>query len=121
MWSVQTPVSRAWLAMSRPSGLSVRRETQAEVRPRRATPTAVFSSAPPTWRSRLRACSSRRKLGGARRIIASPKVITSGMGCRGVGRASGGTSGPGADLLDDGDIPRRQLADAVEVALSDRL
>ena len=52
-WSVLTPASRAWLAISRPSGLSVRRDTQAADRPSRARPTAVFSSAPPTCTSRL--------------------------------------------------------------------
>ena len=41
------------LAMSRPSGLSVSRDTQAVLRPSRARPTAVFNSAPPTWTSRL--------------------------------------------------------------------
>src|SRR5262245_20376098 len=65
--------------MSRPSGLSVSRDTHAVRRPSRARATAVFSSAPPTCTSRLRACSSRRKPGGLRRIIASPKVITSGI------------------------------------------
>src|SRR5579885_704652 len=76
-WSVETPASRAWLAISRPRGLFVSRDTHAADRPSRATPTAVFSSAPPTCTSRLRACSSRRKLGGLRRTIASPKVTTS--------------------------------------------
>ena len=70
-------VTGAWLAMRRPSGLSVRRETQAAEWPKRASATAVLSSAPPTCTSRLRACSRRRKFGGLRRIIASPKVTTS--------------------------------------------
>src|SRR5437870_9653769 len=77
MCSVLTPASRAWLAISCPSGLRVRRDTQAEERPRRARPTAVLSSAPPTCTSRLRACSSRRKFGGLSRTIASPNVTTS--------------------------------------------
>src|SRR3989440_5870662 len=63
--------------MRRPSGLSVRRDTHAAERPSRASATAVFSSAPPTNTSRLRACSRRRKFGGLSRTIASPNVITS--------------------------------------------
>src|SRR5262249_54777271 len=93
--------------MSRPSGLFVRRETHADACPSRARPTAVFNSAPPTWTSRLRACSSRWKFGGFRRIIASPKVTTSyGMVSRFLF----------AGLLDYGNILLRQLADAVELA-----
>ena len=34
---MDTPASRAWLAISRPSGLSVSRDTQAVERPRRAS------------------------------------------------------------------------------------
>src|SRR5262249_43988310 len=103
-WSVQTPASRAWLAISRPSGLSVSRDTQLAECPSRATATAVFHSAPPAWRSRLRACSSRRKFGGASRTIASPNVTTSLMlRSRSV-------------LFHDVGVLSGEVADAVEVA-----
>src|SRR5262245_46008437 len=77
MCPVSTPVSHARLAMSRPSGLLVSRDTQVAFRPSRASPTAVFNSAPPTNRSRFVACSKRRKPGGLSRTMASPNVTTS--------------------------------------------
>src|SRR5262249_22233605 len=97
--------------MSRPRGLRVRRDTHAAERPNRARATAVFSSAPPIWTSRLLDCSNLRKLGGLRRIIASPQVTTS---C-----AMGSLSS--SRLLTDGHILTGQLADAVEVAFRDCL
>src|SRR5438552_14696697 len=94
--------------MSRPRGLFVRRDTQAALWPRRETPTAVFSSAPPTNTSRLSACSRRRKDGGLSRTMASPKVITSnGMLCS------------ASNLLHDGRVLLGQLANAVEIAPGD--
>src|SRR5262249_29832541 len=77
MQSVTTPASRALLAMSRPSGFSVNRDTHAACRPSRARPTAVFSSAPPISTSSEYACSNRRLSAGVSRTIASPKVMTS--------------------------------------------
>src|ERR1043165_4217082 len=102
--------------MSRPRGWSVRRDTQVQDRPRRARPTAVFSSAPPTWTSRLRACSRRRKFGGLSRIIASPKVITSTIGIYSLSFLLGVPH-----LLDDRHVLPGEFADAVKVALDDRL
>src|SRR5437868_14220355 len=96
--------------MRRPSGLLVKRETQLAVRPRRATPTAVLSSAPPANISRLVACSSRRKPGGCRRIIDSPNVTTS------TGMIFLFSSG----LFNDGDILAGQFADAIEISFRDR-
>src|SRR5262249_21366844 len=117
--SVETPASRARLAMRRPSGLSVRRDTHALRRARRASATAVFNSAPPTCTSRLSVCSRRRKFGGLRRIIASPKVtISCGMGRSEPGRRPGLCL---AEFLDDLDVLAGQVADAVEVALGDGL
>src|SRR5436309_5563509 len=106
--------------MSRPRGLFVSRDTQATAWPSRVRPTAVFSSAPPTIRSSDVACSSRRKLGGLRRIIASPKVITSyGMvvSPRNAMNAIRGLEGLflGACLLHDAHILAREVANALEI------
>src|SRR5436190_18503195 len=119
--SVETPASRARLAISLPKGLFVRRDTQAVEWPRRARPTAVFNSAPPTRRSRLAACSNRRKLGGLSRIMASPKVMTSFMSSffnrpTGWGPLFLGTLQLCSRALNDGHVLTRQLANLIKLA-----
>ena len=74
---LSTPCSRTLPSISRPSGLSGRRLTHADLNPRRETPTATFSSPPPGVTLKPCACSSRRSFWGTKRSMASPKVTTS--------------------------------------------
>src|SRR3990172_6722880 len=78
-WRVSTPNSRALFWAILPKAFSGSRLTKPALRPSLAMPAATVSSDPPTVIFNVEACSNLSKSGGARRIIASPKVMTSGM------------------------------------------